>query len=153
MADIDNKDRILLSALQQNARLSNAALAEQASLSDTPCLRRVKKLQQDGVILGYHADISPPAVGYSVLVYAFIRLTKNSVQAAESFENHVDALRQVRSCSVVSGSHDYLLEIIAEDLPSYEHFVKHSLASLDFIAAVESTIVLKQTFNKRGVPL
>ncbi|MCF2858531.1 Lrp/AsnC family transcriptional regulator [Pseudoalteromonas sp. SMS1] len=153
MPDIDNKDRILLSALQNNARLSNAALAEQASLSDTPCLRRVKKLQQDGVILGYHADISPQAVGYSVLVYAFIRLTKNSVQAAECFEQHVDVLKEVRSCSVVSGSHDYLLEIIAADLPSYEHFVKHSLANLDYIAAVESTIVLKQTFNKRGVPL
>ncbi|MCG7564439.1 MULTISPECIES: Lrp/AsnC family transcriptional regulator [Pseudoalteromonas] len=153
MAHLDNKDRILLRALQHNARLSNAQLAEQASLSDTPCLRRVKKLQQDGVILGYHATLAPQPLGYTVLVYAFIRLSENSAQAATQFESDVEQLQQVLSCSVVSGAHDYLLEIIAEDLPSYEHFVKHRLGAIGCIAGIESTIVLKQTFTKRPLPV
>ncbi|MFC3034537.1 Lrp/AsnC family transcriptional regulator [Pseudoalteromonas fenneropenaei] len=153
MVELDKKDRQLLQALQTNARLSNSALAEAVSLSDTPCLRRIKNLQSNGVILGYHAALNPKALGWSVLVYAFIRLTENSAQAASQFEAHVEALPQVLSCSVISGSYDYLLEIIAEDLERYEYFLKHRLATFAPIAAMESTIVLKQTFTRRSLPI
>ena len=153
MHEIDKKDTQLLRILQTDAKISNSALAKQVNLSDTPCLRRIKKLQSSGVIVGYHAVLNREAIGLNVLVYAFIKLNENSANAADKFENHVGLLDAVISCSVISGSYDYLLEIVAKDLADYEYFVKHQLASLNTIAAIESTIVLKQTFSKRILPI
>ena len=86
-------------------------------------------------------------------VYAFARLNQNSVAAAEQFEQQVAKLEHVLECSVISGSYDYLLKIVATDLESYESFVKHKLGSIDCIANIESTVVLKQAFTKRHLPL
>lgn len=150
---LDKKDQQLLIALQTNARMSVADLASHISLSDTPCLRRIKKLEQANIITGYHAAINPKALKLNVLVYAFVRLNQNSASAALLFEQHVEKLTHVLECSVISGSYDYLLKIIAHDLESYEQFVKHQLGSLSCIANIESTVVLKQSFSKKQLPL
>ena len=150
---LDKKDQQLLIALQANARMSVADLASHISLSDTPCLRRIKKLEQASIITGYHAVINPKALKLNVLVYAFVRLNQNSASAALQFEQHVEKLTHVLECSVISGSYDYLLKIIAHDLESYEQFVKHQLGSLSCIANIESTVVLKQSFSKKQLPL
>lgn len=150
---LDKKDQQLLIALQTNARMSVADLASHISLSDTPCLRRIKKLEQASIITGYHAAINPKALKLNVLVYAFVRLNQNSASAALQFEQHVEKLTHVLECSVISGSYDYLLKIIAHDLESYEQFVKHQLGSLSCIANIESTVVLKQSFSKKQLPL
>lgn len=153
MTELDTKDRALLRILQQDARISNSALAEQVNLSDTPCLRRVKRLQQEGVITHYQAIVDRKAVGLSVLVYASVRLSENTASAAKQFEQHIYSLDNVLSCSVISGSYDYILEVVAEDLEQYEHFLKHKLAVNNHVAAVESSIVLKQTFSRRVLPI
>jgi DNA-binding Lrp family transcriptional regulator len=150
---LDNKDQQLLVALQSQARMSVSELANTINLSDTPTLRRIKKLEQEQVIIGYHAAINPKSLNLNVLVYAFVRLCQNSVSAAEQFEQHVEKLPHVLECSVISGSHDYLLKIISQDLESYEQFVKHQLGSLSCIANIESTVVLKQSFSKKQLPL
>ena len=150
---LDKKDQQLLIALQANARMSVADLASHISLSDTPCLRRIKKLEQASIITGYHAAINPKALKLNVLVYAFVRLNQNSASAARQFEQHVEKLTHVLECSVISGSYDYLLKIIAHDLESYEQFVKHQLGNLSCIANIESTVVLKQSFSKKQLPL
>ena len=142
---MDKKDQLLLMALQENARLSVSELASSIHLSDTPCLRRIKKLEKENIITGYHAAINPKALSLNVLVYAFVRLNQNSVSAAEQFERSVEKLSHVLECCVISGSYDYLLKIIAHDLESYEKFVKHQLGSLSCIANIESTVVLKQS--------
>ncbi|CAD2226121.1 AsnC family transcriptional regulator [Pseudoalteromonas sp. 3J6] len=150
---LDNKDQQLLVALQSQARMSVSELANTINLSDTPTLRRIKKLEQEQVIIGYHAAINPKSLNLNVLVYAFVRLCQNSVSAAQQFEQHVEKLPHVLECSVISGSHDYLLKIISQDLESYEQFVKHQLGSLSCIANIESTVVLKQSFSKKQLPL
>ena len=150
---LDNKDQQLLVALQSQARMSVSELANTINLSDTPTLRRIKKLEQEQVIIGYHAAINPKSLNLNVLVYAFVRLCQNSVSAAQQFERHVEKLPHVLECSVISGSHDYLLKIISQDLESYEQFVKHKLGSLSCIANIESTVVLKQSFSKKQLPL
>ena len=134
---LDNKDQQLLVALQSQARMSVSELANTINLSDTPTLRRIKKLEQEQVIIGYHAAINPKSLNLNVLVYAFVRLCQNSVSAAQQFEQHVEKLPHVLECSVISGSHDYLLKIISQDLESYEQFVKHKLGSLSCIANIE----------------
>lgn len=151
--NLDKKDQQLLTLLQNNARTSVSELASSVSLSDTPCLRRIKKLEASKVISGYHAALNPRALGLHVLVYAFVRLSQNSVSAANTFEEQVEKLSHVLECSVISGSYDYLLKIIAADLESYESFVKHKLGSINCIANIESTVVLKQTFSKKQLPL
>jgi Lrp/AsnC family leucine-responsive transcriptional regulator len=150
---LDKKDQQILTTLQENARISVSDLANTISLSDTPCLRRIKKLEKEHIITGYHAAINPKALDLNVLVYAFIRLNQNSVSAADQFEQSVEKLSHVLECSVISGSYDYLLKIIANDLESYEQFVKHQLGGLSCIANIESTVVLKQSFTKKQLPL
>ncbi|MEM0515663.1 Lrp/AsnC family transcriptional regulator [Pseudoalteromonas sp. YIC-827] len=150
---IDQKDLQLLALLQQDGRIAVSELAQRVSLSDTPVLRRINKLQQACYIRGYHAQLDAAKLGFAVSVYALIRLTQNAASAAERFENHVASLPQVQECSVITGEYDYLLKIVAQDLPSYEHFVKHALGSCEDIAAIESTVVLKQTFSRWQLPL
>ncbi len=150
---LDSKDKAIVEILQKQGRISISDLAQQVSLSDTPCLRRVKKLEQSGVIEGYSAIINRRAVDHSVLVYAFVRLAANTDTLAQKFEQTLVDLEHVLECSVVTGSYDYLLKIVAEDLESYESFVKKSLGRLDFISTIESTVVLKQTFSRTTLPL
>lgn len=153
MIELDKKDKNIVAVLQQQGRISISELAQQVNLSDTPCLRRVKKLEQQGVITGYGAQLNRQALGLNVLVYAFVRLTVNSDNFAQQFEHTVANLEQILECSVVTGAYDYLLKIVADDLEGYESFVKKSLGRLDFIANIESTVVLKQTFSRSSLPI
>ena len=150
---MDAKDREILNLLQKNGRMAISELASQVSLSDTPCLRRVKKLEESGVISGYSAQLNNKALGLNVLVYAFIKLQGNTDKNAEVFEQSALALDNVLECSVISGRHDYLLKIIAKDLEDYERFVKKSLGGISAIDAIESTVVLNQTYAKTSLPL
>ena len=151
--NLDNKDRIIVEVLQRNGRISMSDLAQEVNLSDTPCLRRVKKLEQAGVIEGYQATLNRQALNLNVLVYAFVRLSANSDKLATQFEQTIASLDQVLECSVVTGAYDYLLKIVAEDLSGYESFVKKSLGTMDYIATIESTVVLKQTFSRNVLPI
>ncbi len=153
MDELDSKDKALLTILQTQGRISMAELAQQVNLSDTPCLRRVKKLENAGLISGYGAQLNRRALGLNVLVYVFIRLSVNSDSLAQQFEQTVAELEQVLECSVVTGAYDYLLKIVADDLEGYERFVKKGLGRLDFIATIESTVVLKQTFSRNSLPI
>jgi Lrp/AsnC family leucine-responsive transcriptional regulator len=150
---LDKKDKVIVKRLQRDGRISMSNLAQEANLSDTPCLRRVKKLEQAGVIEGYQATLNRQAFNLNVLVYAFVRLSANSDKLATQFEHAVASLEQVLECSVVTGAYDYLLKIIAEDLEDYESFVKKSLGAIDYIATIESTVVLKQTFSRNVLPI
>jgi Lrp/AsnC family leucine-responsive transcriptional regulator len=151
--NLDRKDLKILSILQSRGRIAISELATILNMSDTPCLRRVKKLEQAEVISGYSAQINPDSVGLNTMVYVFIRLTENSNISADLFENAMKKLPEVLECSVITGSHDYLLKIIANDLLGYESFVKKSLGSLTCISSIESTVVLKQTFARGELPI
>lgn len=150
---MDPKDLRILSLLQKNGRMPISELAIKLNMSDTPCLRRVKKMEESGVISGYSANISADSIGFNAIVYAFVRLTENSNSNADTFENEVKKLTEILECSVISGSHDYLLKIISRDLLSYESFIKQSIGSLSCVSSIESTVVLKQTFARREVPI
>ena len=153
MKSLDIKDKQILEILQREGRISVAELATRLNMSDTPCLRRIKKLEQNGYIDGYSARLNAQALQLDVVVYAFIRLIENSDSYAEQFEREMSQLEQILECSVITGSHDYLLKIVAHDLLEYERFVKRKLGSLKCIASIESTVVLKQTFSRHQLPV
>jgi Lrp/AsnC family transcriptional regulator, leucine-responsive regulatory protein len=150
---LDRTDRRILKQLQENGRITNVELAEQVNLSATPCARRWRRLEEQGYIEGYTAIVDPRLSGYTVTAYAFIRLSSNGWQAAEAFETAVKKLPPVMECSVVSGSSDYLLRIVARDLQDYERFLKRELAVIDAIGTIDSTIVLNRVLNRAGLPL
>lgn len=150
---VDGKDLAILDLLQYRGRMTTTEVAQQVNLSDTPCLRRIKKLEQEGIIKGYQAILDREKLNLSILVYALVRLNANSDKLADEFESEVEALEQVMECSVITGSYDYLLKIVAKDLSHYESFVKKSLGQISSIAAIESTVVLKQTFSRNQLPL
>jgi len=150
---MDSKDLRILSILQKNGRIPISELAIKLNMSDTPCLRRVKKLENAGVISGYTANIRADSLGFNAIVYVFVRLTENSNSNADLFEDSVKDLPEVLECSVISGSHDYLLKIISHDLLSYESFIKQSIGNLRCVSSIESTVVLKQTFSRQELPI
>ncbi|WP_394202452.1 Lrp/AsnC family transcriptional regulator [Shewanella waksmanii] len=149
----DAKDLSILAILQQHGRIAIAEIANKLNMSDTPCLRRIRKMEQNGVIKGYGADVDPSALDLNVTVYAFVRLKENSAHFANQFEQAATDLEQILECSVISGAHDYLIKIIAKDLADYESFVKQRLGELKCIASIESSVVLKQTFSKKQLPI
>ena len=151
--DLDATDRRLLDLLQQHGRLTNVELAERLNLSATPVARRWRRLEEQGYINGYSALIDRKRAGFAVMAYISVRLRSNEWQTAETFEQAVRDLANVMECSVVSGSSDYLLRVVAHDLEDYERFLKHELAVIDAINTVDSTIVLNQIVSRTQLPL
>ncbi len=150
---LDKIDRHILRVLQQQGRISNADLAERVNLSPTPCLRRVKRLEDAGIITGYVAQLDRKQLGLNVSAYVFVRLQRNSSTHAEKFESLISELEQVEECSVLSGEYDYLVKVVATDLEHYEAFIKQRLAAIEQVDTINSTIVLKQVTSRHPLPV
>jgi Lrp/AsnC family leucine-responsive transcriptional regulator len=140
---MDEIDLAILTALEHNARLSNADLAAHVGLSPSPCLRRVRKLEDAGVIRGYRAVVDPAAVGRSLRVFAGVRLGRHSRTEVLAFERAVVALTEVIACHHVTGNYDYLLHVEVADLAAYEKFHADRLADLPNVAGVTSYVTMK----------
>lgn len=150
---LDGVDRKILRVLQQEGRISNAELSERINLSPTPCLRRVKKLEDAGVISRYVAELDPASLGLKVSAYVFVRLARNSTVNAERFEGAIRTLQQVEECSVLSGEYDYLVKVVAKDLEDYERFIKQRLAAIEEVDTINTTIILKQVVSRQPLPV
>jgi len=150
---LDGVDRKILRVLQREGRISNAELSERINLSPTPCLRRVKKLEDAGVIGRYVAELDPAQLGLKVSAYVFVRLERNSTVNAERFEEAIRTLQQVEECSVLSGEYDYLVKVVAEDLEDYERFIKQRLAAIEEVDTINTTIILKQVMSRQPLPV
>jgi Lrp/AsnC family leucine-responsive transcriptional regulator len=151
--DLDPVDRRLLGLLQLQGRLTNVELADRLNLSATPVARRWKRLEELGYITGYIAVIDQKLAGFGVTAYVSVRLRANEWKTAEAFERAVKDLANVMDCSVVTGSCDYMLRVVARDLEDYERFLKHELAVIDAINTIDSTIVLNRIVGRTQLPL
>jgi len=140
---MDEVDRSILAVLAEDGRISNAELATRVGLSPSPCLRRVRRLEETGVIRGYRALIDPAAVGRSLRVFAGVRLVRHARPDVVAFERAVIRLPDVVHCHHVTGNYDYLLEVEVADLPAYEDFHANRLANLPGVAAVTSYVTMK----------
>jgi len=149
----DVTDKKILSLLEQNARISNTELAEKVNLSPTPCLRRLRKLEDSGLIRGYGAVLNEKALGLHASALVFVNLDKNTKENAERFEAALRLLPEVMECFLVAGRHDYVLRVVTRDLDDYERFIKERLAVLEKIADLESIIILKQTLFRKHLPI
>ena len=145
---MDSKDREIIKALQRNGRLTNQDLAAQVNLSPSPCLRRTRALEEKGVIKGYTAIVDERSYGLPVTALVRIRLSSHTCDVVKLFEKKVHETEQILDCYVITGSEDYLLRVLVEDLKSYEEFVRHKLHNIPGIASIDSSFaygVLKQS--------
>lgn len=141
---MDSIDKDILRRLQKDARITNADLAAQVNLSPTPCLRRVKRLEQEGYIKRYTSELDLPKVGLGISALVFVRLTVNSTDNAAVFETAIRSIRRVQECSVLTGRFDYLLKVVAKDLRDYEKLIKGELADIPNVKTLETTIILSE---------
>ena len=143
----------LLNSLQKNARLTNLELAKQVGLSASPCLRRVKSLEESGVITGYSAIINQNKVHLSVNVFVQVSLERQSEERLQIFEEKIMEYREVMEAYLMTGEADYLLRIVVKDLQAYEKFLKDNLTKIKGIASITSYFSLKQVTRKYNLPI
>jgi len=150
---LDAIDRRILKELQANARLSNVELAEHAGLSPSPCLRRVRRLEDAGVIRGYATLVDQHALGLPVSIFIMVTLEKQVEQALEVFETAIRDLPEVMECYLMTGDSDYLLRVVTRDLADYERFLMAHLTRFPGVASIKSSFALKQVVYRTALPV
>lgn len=150
---LDSHDRAILRLLQEDARIPNTRLAEKVSLSESACLRRVKALEQSGLIQGYTALIDQQKAGYPVDVFVAITLDRESRAGLEAFESAVRQIPEVMECYLMTGEFDYLLRLVVTDLADFERVHHGQLTGLPSVARVQSSFALRTVTRSRVLPV
>jgi len=149
---MDAIDRRILQILQQDARISNQELADRVGLSPSPCLRRVRRLEQAGILSGYVAVVDQERYGLPIDVFVSISLVSQTDAALKAFEQAVLRLDEVMECYLMTGSRDYLLRVVCDGLKSYERFTRAKLATLPGLRSIESSFALSQVKKRSTLP-
>jgi DNA-binding Lrp family transcriptional regulator len=152
-ARLDATDWRILKELQANGRITNVELAEKVGISPPPCLRRVRALEQAGMIAGYFAQLDEKTVGFEVIAFAMVGLHSQSEADWRAFENRVLAWPLVRECYMLSGESDFLLKCVAPDLTAFQDFVIEELTAAPNVASVKTTLVIRRVKFEPGVPV
>lgn len=141
---LDRIDRKILHELQQDGRLPNVELARRVGLSPTPCLERVRKLEQDGFILGYFARVDPNKVGAALLVFVEITLSKTSPEDFDEFSKAVQKADEILECHLVSGSFDFLLKTRVANMAAYRELLGETLLRLPSVRESRTYVVMEE---------
>lgn len=152
MANLDRIDHQLLAKLQDDGRITNVELANQVGLTAPPCLRRVRTLEETGVIKGYHADVDPQKLGFAITVFAMVSLKSQAERDLKQFEDHVMALPEVRECHMLNGEIDFILKVVARDLQEFQVFLTSHLTSAPNVTSVKTSLTIRTAKHKPGVP-
>ncbi len=158
MAESSNKkldaiDKKILENLQKDGRLSLADLSNEVGLSPSPCLRRLRLLEKDGIIARYVAVLDQKKAGLPVSVFVSIKLDRQREDALDKFSKAITRWPEVLECYLMTGPRDYLLRIVVADVAAYEAFLKQKLTRLDAIASIESSFALEQVKYTNVLPL
>ena len=150
--DIDDTDKQLLRLLQTQARMSITELAERVNLSATPCARRIKRLEEAGIITGYHTQTDAQKLGYPLAVFIAISMDRHTADRFEHFEDKIQSFDEVVSCSIVTGrTEDYLIKVRVRDMAHYEEFLLHRLNRIEGVAQVHTSFELREVFSRSVV--
>lgn len=153
MAALDPMDVKILHEIQANARISNHELAERVGLSPSPCWRRMRRLEDDGVIDRYTALLNPEAVGLHITAYAHVMLENHHAETVRIFDDMIASQPAVLECCSTSGEYDYLLKVVAPSMSAYEAFLSGTLMPSPAVRSVSTSFVLKQKKATTTLPL
>lgn len=150
---LDKIDRKILCDLQDNGRMTNVELADRAGISAPPCLRRVRALEDNKIILGYHANLNKPKLGYGIEAFTTVRLKDQSEADLRHFEKELIECENVREMFIISGDYDYMLRVVASDWEDYQDFINERLTKVDNIASIKTALTVKTVKYQPGIPL
>lgn len=153
MINLDDIDRRLLAELQAEGRITNVELAQRVGLTAPPCLRRVRSLEEAGIIKGYHADLDASKLGFTITVFALVSLKSQAEEALRGFEEHMKGLPEVRECHMLNGEIDFILKIVSRDLQSFQEFLTSKLTPAPNVDSVKTSLTIRTSKNLPGVPL
>jgi Lrp/AsnC family transcriptional regulator, leucine-responsive regulatory protein len=153
MTALDATDVRILAELQANANLTNAELAARVNLSPSPCLARVRALEQAGIIDRYVTLLNPLSVGLALSVFIQVRLDRQVEPALERFESAMEQFAEVMECYLMTGDSDYLVRVVVRDLQELEQFIVKHLSRIEGVANIRSSFALKQVKYKTALPL
>lgn len=147
--NIDQIDKKLIAHLTKNAQVSITELSERINLSVTPTTRRIKRLEELGIITGYHAHTNPEKLGYTLAVFVAVSMDRHTAERFKEFEAKVREFDEVVACSVVTGrSEDYLLKVLVKDMRHYEEFLLHRLSKINGVSQLHTSFELRQVFTR-----
>jgi Lrp/AsnC family leucine-responsive transcriptional regulator len=151
---LDRIDKHILKLMQANGRISNLELADQVGLSPTPCSRRVKRLEESGLIIGHVTLLDPQALGLNLTAIVGIAMDRHTPDRFESFEKAISIMPEVIECSIVTGqTADFLLKVVVRDMQHYEKFLLGNLTRLEGVSGVHSSFVLRNLVKNTALPL
>ncbi|MEX1057363.1 MAG: Lrp/AsnC family transcriptional regulator [Natronospirillum sp.] len=151
---LDRYDRMILETLQHRGRITNQELAEAISLSPSPCLRRVKQMEEDGLIDGYVALLNARKLGLNLMAFIEISMDKHTPDRFTAFEDTIGTYPEVLECHLITGqSADYLLKVIVRDMDAYQQFLLQKLTRIEGVSGVHSSFVLKSPIKSTALPV
>ena len=149
---LDEIDRMILAELQADGRMTNVELAKRVGISAPPCLRRVRTLEEQGFIRGYHADVDARELGFEVQVFAMVGLVSQAEADLTAFEQKCGKWPLIRECHMLNGEVDFILKCVAPDLRTFQRFLTEDLTSADNVANVKTSLVIRGAKDEPGVP-
>ena len=152
LPDLDSLDRQILSELQDDGRMTNVELARRVGLSAPPCLRRVRRLEEQGIIRGYHADLDPQVLGWEITFFALVGLETQKEAVLTAFEAMVSEWPEVRECHMIRGGGDFLLRLVARDT-AHENALTSRLTSAAHVLRVQTLQTIRTAKEEPGVPM
>ncbi len=152
-AKLDKIDRNILKNLQNRGRMTNVDLAKEVGISAPPCLRRVRVLEENDLIKGYHARVNQRALGYGVTIFAHVKLENHSDKELAAFEKQAEEWERIRECWMLTGETDFLLKVVAKNWDDYHEFLTNELMALANIAGVKSSLSIRASKELPGVPI
>ncbi|MGH8608548.1 MAG: Lrp/AsnC family transcriptional regulator [Gammaproteobacteria bacterium] len=153
MEKLDRCDRISLKALQENGRVSNVELSEQVNLSPPQCYRRVRRLETEGIIRGYAAQVEPAAIGLGVIAFVNLNIDREQFKQVRALEKAIRKFPEILECYTISGDFDYLLKVAATDLKSLSSFLTDRLMQVPGVSGVRSMVCLEEIKPAGGLPI
>lgn len=154
MINLDRYDRRILATLQQDGRISNQDLAEAIGLSPSPCLRRVRALEEAGLITGYRAHLDATKLGLSLTALIHISMDRHTPERFDNFEAQVSALPEVLECLLITGQDaDYQIKVVVEDMQAYQELLLNKITRIEGVSGVHSSFVMRRVVDKTALPV
>jgi len=150
---LDEIDLKLLAELQSNGRKTNVELAKSVGLTAPPCLRRIRALEDSGIIKDYHANIDAASLGYRITVFAMVSLKSQAEEDLQTFEKHIQSIPDVRECHMLNGEIDFILKIVAKDLQTFQELLTSQLTSAPNVVSVKTSLTIRTSKDLSGVPI
>ena len=152
--ELDRYDRQILEHLQKDGRISNQDLADRIGLSPSPCLRRVRALEEAGIVKGYRALLDAKALGYSLMALIYISMDKHTPERFEHFEKEISEISEILECLLVTGQDaDYQLKVVVRDMDAFQELLLNRITRIQGVTGVHSSFVLRRVVDKTALPV